>query len=70
MPRAIRRRFDLMTEVLDLDRQRATGWTRGRILQNALWNIEDGKTALHPNQVAIARALLDRTGGRIIRFGG
>jgi len=56
--RAVRRRFDLMTEVLGLDRQRAVGWTLGRVLQNALWNIEDGTTALRPDQVAIADALM------------
>lgn len=54
------RRFDQLTEVLGLDRQRATGWTLGRVLQNALWDIEDGKNALEPSQVAIAGALLSR----------
>lgn len=58
--RAVLRRFDLLTEVLGLDRQRATGWTLGRVLQNALWDIEDGETALAPAQVAIATALLHR----------
>ncbi|MEV4244073.1 aminoglycoside phosphotransferase family protein [Streptosporangium canum] len=57
---AVLRRFDLLTEVLGLDRQRATGWTLGRVLQNALWDIEDGKTSLEPAQVAIAAALLRR----------
>ncbi|MFG3436627.1 aminoglycoside phosphotransferase family protein [Nonomuraea sp. NPDC047897] len=57
---AVRRRFDLLTEVVGLDRQRATGWTLGRVLQNALWDVEDGKTALEPTQVAIATALLGR----------
>jgi len=55
--RAVRRRFDLLTEVLGLDRQRAAGWTLGRVLQNALWDIKDGETALGPAQVAIAEAL-------------
>ncbi len=58
--RAVLRRFDLLTEVLGLDRRRATGWTLGRVLQNALWDIEDGRTALEPAQVAIATALLRR----------
>lgn len=58
--RAVLRRFDLLTEVLGLDRQRATSWTLGRVLQNALWDIEDGETALHPAQIAIATALLHR----------
>ena len=56
--RAVLRRFDLLTEVLGLDRQRATGWTLGRVLQNALWDIEDGETALEPSQVTIATTLL------------
>ncbi|MCQ8188704.1 aminoglycoside phosphotransferase family protein [Streptomyces rugosispiralis] len=56
--RAVLRRFDLLTEALDLDRRRATGWTLGRVLQNALWDIEDGKTTLEPAQVTIATALL------------
>ncbi|MFF7726281.1 aminoglycoside phosphotransferase family protein [Streptomyces sp. NPDC008001] len=55
--RAVLRRFDLMTEVLGLDRQRAARWTLGRVLQNALWDVEDGENALAPEQVEIARAL-------------
>ncbi len=35
-------RFDALTEVLGLDRERARAWTLGRLLQNALWRIEDG----------------------------
>ncbi|MFJ2738645.1 aminoglycoside phosphotransferase family protein [Streptomyces sp. NPDC087440] len=53
-------RFDLLTEALGLDRQRAVGWTLGRILQNALWDVADGRTALDPVQVAQADALLSR----------
>ncbi|EXU64199.1 hydroxyurea phosphotransferase [Streptomyces sp. PRh5] len=56
--RAVLRRFDLLTEALGLDRRRATGWTLGRVLQNALWDIEDGKATLEPAQVTIATALL------------
>ncbi|WP_053694289.1 aminoglycoside phosphotransferase family protein [Streptomyces sp. WM6372] len=56
--RAVRRRFDLMTEVLGLDRRRAAGWTLGRVLQNALWDVQDGGTSMDPAQAAIARALL------------
>lgn len=55
VPRAVRRRFDLMTEVLHLDRQRAAGWTLGRVLQNRLWD-ED---FLEPD-TAIATMLIDR----------
>ncbi|MFJ5127694.1 aminoglycoside phosphotransferase family protein [Streptomyces sp. NPDC088555] len=62
--RMVLRRFDQLTEVLGLDRRRATGWTLGRVLQNALWDVEDGKTALEPAQVAIATALLSRRGHR------
>ncbi|MGW4957597.1 aminoglycoside phosphotransferase family protein [Nonomuraea sp. NPDC004186] len=58
--RAVLRRFDLLTEVLDLNRRRAVGWSLGRVLQNALWDIEDGKATLEPTQVAIATALLRR----------
>ncbi|MDP9866519.1 MULTISPECIES: aminoglycoside phosphotransferase family protein [Streptosporangium] len=59
-PRVVRRRFDLLTEVLGLDRARATGWTLGRLLQNSLWAIDDGETALDPASVAIAESLLNR----------
>ncbi|ASO20519.1 streptomycin 6-kinase [Actinoalloteichus hoggarensis] len=59
-PRAVLRRFDLMTEIMDLDRDRAAHWTLGRVLQNALWDIEDGETAIHPEQTLIARAVLRR----------
>ncbi|MGK5543913.1 APH(6)-I family aminoglycoside O-phosphotransferase [Streptomyces sp. URMC 127] len=55
--RVVRRRFDLLTEALGLDRARATGWTLGRLLQNALWDIEDGATALTPSATVIAEAL-------------
>jgi streptomycin 6-kinase len=58
--RAIRRRFDLMTEVVGLDRERATGWTLARILQNALWDVEHDDTMWNtePDR-AIAGVLLD-----------
>lgn len=52
-------RFDQLTEALGLDRRRATGWALGRVLQNALWDIEDGRTALEPSQVALATTLLE-----------
>lgn len=55
-------RFDLMTEVLGLDRERARAWTLGRVLQNGLWDVEDGEPALQAEQVAIAQALTGRTG--------
>ncbi|CAL9332479.1 hypothetical protein SUDANB121_00112 [Nocardiopsis dassonvillei] len=59
VPRAVLRRFDLLTERLGLDRSRAAGWTLGRVLQNALWQVEDGDDVLEPEQVAIAAAMLE-----------
>ncbi len=56
--RAVRRRFDLMTDVLGLDRRRAAGWTLARVLQDSLWDIEDGEHALQRRHIAIARVLL------------
>ncbi|UQT57789.1 aminoglycoside phosphotransferase family protein [Streptomyces durmitorensis] len=50
-------RFDAMTEVLALDRERARAWTLGRVLQNALWEIEDGR-ALDEDDLEVARLLL------------
>ncbi|GGQ30262.1 aminoglycoside phosphotransferase family protein [Streptomyces sp. MMS20-AI2-20] len=58
--RVVRRRFDLLTEVLGLDRARATGWTLGRLLQNSLWDIEDGETTLASSSIAITKSLLNR----------
>ena len=58
--RAVLRRFDLLTEAIGGDRRRAVGWTLGRILQNALWDVEDGKGALEPTQLAVADVLLRR----------
>ncbi|MER5444763.1 aminoglycoside phosphotransferase family protein [Streptomyces sp. NPDC002766] len=52
----IRWRFDAMTDVLALDRTRARAWTLGRLLQNALWDIEDDRP-LDPRQLETARRL-------------
>ena len=61
VPRAVRRRFDLMTEVLGLDRRRAARWTIGRVLQSMLWDIEHDDTfSEHQAQRTIARSLLER----------
>ncbi|MER6016428.1 aminoglycoside phosphotransferase family protein [Streptomyces bluensis] len=49
-------RFDAMTDVLSLDRARARAWTLGRVLQNCLWDIEDGRD-LDPQQLEIGRRL-------------
>jgi streptomycin 6-kinase len=59
---AVRHRFHLMTEVLGLDRRRATAWTLARVLQNGLWHIKDGATTLDASQTAIAHALLGDRG--------
>ena len=60
VPRAIRRRFDLMTDILGLDRDRACAWTLGRVLQNVLWDVEHDDTVWHSEaDRAIAQTLLD-----------
>ncbi|MEV3990643.1 aminoglycoside phosphotransferase family protein [Streptomyces sp. NPDC049837] len=53
-------RFDLMTEVLGLDRERARAWTLGRVLQDSLWDVEDGETVLEGERVVVGRLLLGR----------
>ncbi|MGV9314446.1 aminoglycoside phosphotransferase family protein [Streptomyces sp. NPDC003691] len=57
--RTVLRRFDRLSEAVGTDRRRAVGWTLGRVLQNGLWDVEDGKDALEPTQVLIARTLLE-----------
>ena len=57
VPRAVRRRFDLMTEILGLDRRRATVWTLARILQKALWEAENGASCSAAFDAAIAEAI-------------
>ncbi|MFH8490799.1 aminoglycoside phosphotransferase family protein [Streptomyces longisporoflavus] len=49
-------RFDAMSEVLGLDRERAKAWTLGRVFQNALWEIEDGRP-LDEEDLEVARLL-------------
>ncbi|MFI5806529.1 aminoglycoside phosphotransferase family protein [Streptomyces sp. NPDC051561] len=49
-------RFDAMTDVMGLDRERARAWTLGRVLQNALWSVEDGE-GLDEDDVAVAEVL-------------
>jgi streptomycin 6-kinase len=65
VPGAVLRRFDLMVDALGLDRARAVGWTLGRVLQNGLWNVEDGETAIDDIQLAIVSALVARDGPRL-----
>ncbi|MFJ5268086.1 aminoglycoside phosphotransferase family protein [Streptomyces sp. NPDC088358] len=59
-PGEIRWRFDAMTDVMGLERARARAWTLGRVLQNTLWEIEDGRP-LEPVQLEIARRLREVT---------
>ncbi|HLV58663.1 MAG TPA: aminoglycoside phosphotransferase family protein [Natronosporangium sp.] len=54
---SVRRRFDVMVATLGLDRSRAAGWTLGRILQQVLWNVEDGVTTVGPVLTVIAAAV-------------
>jgi streptomycin 6-kinase len=59
VPRALLRRFDLMTEVLGLDRSRAAGWTLGRVLQNAVWDlVRFHEGHIYPEHRTIAEVLL------------
>ncbi|MEU5714898.1 aminoglycoside phosphotransferase family protein [Streptomyces sp. NPDC020403] len=53
-------RFDLLTDVLGLERERARAWTLGRVLQNGLWGIEGGEPQLSADHAEIARQLLGR----------
>ncbi|MFE0419456.1 aminoglycoside phosphotransferase family protein [Streptomyces tendae] len=55
-PDETRWRFDAMTDVLGLDRERARAWSLGRVLQNSLWNVEDGDP-LETQQLEIGRLL-------------
>ncbi|MFG3077922.1 aminoglycoside phosphotransferase family protein [Streptomyces sp. NPDC048225] len=57
-PAQTRWRFDAMTDVLGLDRERARAWSLGRVLQNSLWNVEDGDPLEQP-QLEIGRLLRD-----------
>ncbi|MFG2902933.1 aminoglycoside phosphotransferase family protein [Streptomyces zaomyceticus] len=52
-------RFDLLAEVVG-DRERAVAWTLGRVLQNGLWDVEDGEDGLDEEQVEVARILRER----------
>jgi streptomycin 6-kinase len=56
---ALLRRFDLMTDVLGLDRSRAAGWTLGRVLQVAVWDLvrfREGR--IWPSHRTIAEVLI------------
>jgi streptomycin 6-kinase len=53
----VRRRYDLMVDELALDPDRARAWTYARLLQNGIWSVEDGDTALDPAQLLIGDAI-------------
>ncbi|MFI9825619.1 aminoglycoside phosphotransferase family protein [Streptomyces sp. NPDC052013] len=55
-PEDIRWRFDAMTEVMGLDRERARAWTYARLLENILWNVEDDDP-VEEQHLEIARRL-------------
>ncbi|MET9610511.1 aminoglycoside phosphotransferase family protein [Streptomyces sp. NPDC006512] len=59
-PQEVRWRFDLLTEAAGLDRERARAWTLGRVLQNCLWDLEDGEDELPEREAWVARTLLGR----------
>ncbi len=63
LPRALRHRFDLLTDRLALDRPRAVRWTLARVLQNVLWDIADGESVIDGTQRTIAEALSGSRGG-------
>jgi streptomycin 6-kinase len=54
---AVRRRFDLMTEVLALDRQRAARWSLARALQQMIWSAEGSPWSI-AEDCEVAAALL------------
>ncbi|MGW6497788.1 aminoglycoside phosphotransferase family protein [Nonomuraea angiospora] len=58
--RGVLRRFDLMVDRLGLDPRRAAGWTLGRVLQNALWDVKDGESELNEIGLATAEAVRHR----------
>jgi streptomycin 6-kinase len=55
--RAVRRRYDLMVDELTLDPQCARAWTYARLLQNAIWQAEDGDVKIDPTQILIGEAI-------------
>ena len=60
LSQALLRRFDLMTEVMALDRSRAAAWTLGRVLQVAVWDLvrfREGR--IWPSHRTIAEVLIE-----------
>jgi streptomycin 6-kinase len=57
--RALLRRFDVMAEILGLDRAHAAGWTLGRVLQNAVWDlVRFNQGHIYPEHRTIAEVLM------------
>jgi streptomycin 6-kinase len=57
---ALLRRFDLMTDVLELDRSRAATWTLGRVLQVAVWDlVRFNEGHIYPSHRTIAEILIN-----------
>ena len=54
---SVRRRFDLLTEVVGIDRDRARAWTLVRVLEDCVWQLEDGRRARFGTAEAVAHAL-------------
>lgn len=64
--RALLRRFDLMTDVLELDRSRAAAWTLGRVLQVAVWDlVRFNEGHIYPSHRTIAEVLIDARGSQL-----
>lgn len=57
VPRIVRRRFAILTEMLDLDPGSAAVWTSARLLQNTLWDVEDGRNAISATAKTVDDAL-------------
>ncbi|AXX31265.1 hypothetical protein KCV87_00545 [Actinosynnema pretiosum subsp. pretiosum] len=49
--------FDLWPALDGNWNARAAAWTLGRVLQNCLWDVEDGRTTLAPPQLTVAHAV-------------
>jgi streptomycin 6-kinase len=60
LSQALLRRFDLMTEVMALDRSRAAAWTLGRVLQVAVWDlVRFRESRMWPSHRTIAEVLIE-----------
>jgi streptomycin 6-kinase len=54
---AVRRRYDVMIDELALEPDRALAWSYARLLQNGIWQAEDGDTAIDAKQLIIGEAI-------------